>query len=159
MRSSVWTAALCHEFACRPCCPWGLHGLWGSPGRVHAFNPGDAAQLEELKVDLVALPQNRPPRRRPWPRQSLASQSTRPRSLPPSLRDVPKAATPAAPPAATFPERRFSRQSRRAPLSLTESMGDCALSHPLPIAASASARLLRDTTPKRAPSDRSAVRE
>ena len=66
----------------------------------------------------------------------------------PSSRDLPLVLAPAMPPASAFPETvAFSApEPAEPPLSLSESMEAVALSRPLPITTSGSARLLRDTT-------------
>jgi protein TonB len=149
MRLSAWTAALHREFGLPVALSVGLHGLVGIT--LGAFTPSTQvapAQLEELKVDLVALVPESPVSAAALvptaPNQSV-EQAAEPV---PSLRDVPRKLAPAPPPGVAFPDTvAFSApEPAEPPLSLMESMGTVPLSRPLPIARSGSAHLLRDTT-------------
>jgi len=149
MRPSAWTAALHREFGLPVALSVGLHGLVGIALGAFTLSTHMApAQLEELKVDLVALVPESPASAAAVaptaPNQSV-EQAAEPA---PSFRDVPRVLSPAAHPASAIPETvAFSvPETEEPPLSLTESVGTVPLSHPLPIAASAPARLLRDTT-------------
>ncbi len=147
MRLSAWMAALRHEFGLPVVLSVGLHGLVGiALGAFTLSTQVAPAQPEELRVDLVALVPESPTSAAALaptaPNQSV-EQVVEPA---PSLRDVLRLLAPAAPPASAFPETvAFSAPEPAEPaLSLTESMGTAPLSRPLPIAASAPARLLRD---------------
>ncbi len=149
MRPSAWMAALRHEFGLPVVLSVGLHGLAGIALGAFALSTQVApAQLEELRVDLVALAPESPASVAALaptaPNQSV-EQAAEPV---PSLHDVPRLLAPAAPSASAFPETvAFSApELAEPPLWLTESVGTVPLSHPLPIVASAPARLLRDTT-------------
>src|SRR5712692_2191971 len=160
MRLSAWMAALHHEFGLPIALSVGLHGLVGiALGAFTLSTQVAPAQPEELRVDLVALVPESPASEAAVaptaPNQSV-EQAAEPA---PSFRDVPRVLSPAAHPATAIPETvAFSvPETEEPPLSLTESVGTVPLSHPLPIAASAPARLLRDTTAE-AGSVRSKVR-
>src|SRR2546428_8927887 len=160
MRLSAWMAALHHEFALPVALSVGLHGLVGiALGAFTLSTQVAPAQLEELRVDLVALAPESPASTAAVaptaPNQSVEQVA----ELAPSLRDVPRLPGSAPPRGVAFPDTvAFSApEPAEPPLSLTESMGSVPLSRALPIAASAPAHLLRDTTAE-AGSVRSKVR-
>jgi len=155
MRLATWRAALRQEFGLPAVLSVALHGLVGlALGAFTLSTPVMPTQPEELKVDLVSL-EPAPPA----PARSVASSAALAPAVPnqpveqaadpaPSSRDLPLVLAPAMPPASAFPETvAFSApEPAEPPLSLSESMEAVALSRPLPITTSGSARLLRDTT-------------
>src|SRR2546425_11786231 len=151
MRLSAWTAALRHEFGLSVSLSVALHGLVGvALGAFTLSTQMAPAQLEGLKVDLVAL-EPEPPApspalklTQPAPRQ-MVEQALEPA---PSFRDVPLVLAPAASPTAAFPETvAFSApEPAELPFLLSENMGTAPFSRSFPIATSGPARLLRDTT-------------
>src|SRR2546427_1990788 len=149
MRLSAWMAALHHEFGLPVALSVGLHGLVGiALGAFTLSTQVAPAQLEELRVDLVALAPESPASAAPLP-PTAHNRSVEQAAEPvPSLHDVPRLLAPAPPPGVAFPDTvAFSApEPAEPPLSLTESMGTVPLSRPLPVAMSGSAHLLRDTT-------------
>ena len=149
MRPSAWTAALHREFGLPVALSVALHGLVGiALGSFTLSTQVMPTQPEELKVDLVSLepaPPALPAALAPTAPNQPVEQAAEPA---PSFRNVPRVLTPAATPAAAFPETvAFSApEPSEPPLSLSESMVTVPLSRPLLIATSDSARLLRDTT-------------
>jgi len=149
MRLSAWMAALHHEFGLPVALSVGLHGLVGiALGAFTLSTQVAPAQLEELRVDLVALAPESPASAAalaPTAPNRSVEQAAEPV---PSLHDVPRLLAPAPPPGVAFPDTvAFSApEPAEPPLSLTESMGTVPLSRPLPVAMSGSAHLLRDTT-------------
>src|SRR5947199_9941171 len=160
MRLSAWMAALHHEFGLPVALSVGLHGLVGIALGAFTLSTRVApAQLEERRVDLVALVPESPASAAALA-PTVPNRSVEQAAEPvPSLHDVPRELAPAPPPGVAFPDTvAFSApEPAEPPLSLTESMGTVPLSHTLPIAASAPVRLLRDTTAE-AGSARSKVR-
>src|SRR2546427_722732 len=126
MRLSAWMAALHHEFALPVALSVGLHGLVGiALGAFTLSTQVAPAQLEGLRVALVALPPEPPASTAAVARTAPTQSVEQVADLAPSLRDVPRLLASAPPPGVAFPATVVfsARGPAEPPLSLTESMG------------------------------------
>jgi periplasmic protein TonB len=149
MRPSAWMAALHREFGLPVALSVGIHGLLGIALGAVPFAPAvTPVKQPGVQVDLVSLPPQ--PVVEPVGVSSVEPAEPLPRSADPipAFRELPRVPAPAAPPTnASAAAVTFSVPEPVESLaSLSESVRAVPVSRPLTVAASASLRLLRDST-------------